>query len=177
MCSESVENEPLCMITHITTNNVLSTIQNQQSVVTSRHNQDGLLSSIPAICPNATSCGHLAHRSCIERHKATMRQQQASFSFVNNKERGEFTCPMCRSLSNAVVPYLSMKQCLTGNSDAWPLSKQDTSVDNVRWEGMSKTIDTDEMDKYNIELMKYCREIEGVTQAFSSGTFKSMRLR
>jgi Proteolysis_6 C-terminal/Putative zinc finger in N-recognin (UBR box)/E3 ubiquitin-protein ligase UBR1-like, winged-helix domain len=51
------------------------------------------------------SCGHLIHQDCYQRHFASLLRSSSGASF--NMEAGEFSCPACRTLSNAVLPLVS----------------------------------------------------------------------
>ena len=51
-----------------------------------------------------TGCGHCMHASCYETFKASLRTGNALRSFTTKSSAGEFLCPLCKSLSNALVP-------------------------------------------------------------------------
>lgn len=59
-----------------------------------------------------TSCRHMVHISCGQRHALDGQSQAAAlrrFSFYNI-EGGEFGCPMCRSVANCLVPCVPDKE-------------------------------------------------------------------
>ena len=61
--------------------------------------------------PYVSFCGHLLHMSCRDKYQASLIQQRMQDPFALLKlvdvEKGEFTCPLCKTLSNTVVPYTS----------------------------------------------------------------------
>jgi len=55
-----------------------------------------------------TTCGHLIHARCCHRHADTVRAQaRGGTHFFVNPERGQFPCPMCRSLANCALPCVA----------------------------------------------------------------------
>jgi hypothetical protein len=59
-------------------------------------------------------CGHAVHTECLHKHKAALEQKQRSGTHFEGKaalrlERGEFLCPMCKRLSNGVLPIFSLE--------------------------------------------------------------------
>lgn len=78
-----------------------------------------ILSPVMDVCCNNTRwgstrpifrlCGHAAHLGCVARHVASIHQkaeQEAPFDgrFAAEIGDGEFLCPLCKQLSNIVVP-------------------------------------------------------------------------
>lgn len=60
--------------------------------------------------PIIRQCGHAAHLGCVETHVASIHQKAQSESafdgrFAADIEDGEFLCPLCKQLSNVVVPF------------------------------------------------------------------------
>ena len=59
--------------------------------------------------PLIRTCGHKAHLACVEQLRLN-NQQKAMSSFMTeelyscNIEEGEFLCPLCKQISNCVVP-------------------------------------------------------------------------
>jgi hypothetical protein len=54
-------------------------------------------------------CGHAAHLSCVDSHCLSLQQRAAGDHpydgrFAANIEEGEFLCPLCKQLSNVLVP-------------------------------------------------------------------------
>eukprot|EP01119_Soliformovum_irregulare_P010036 TRINITY_DN2433_c0_g1_i1.p1 TRINITY_DN2433_c0_g1~~TRINITY_DN2433_c0_g1_i1.p1 ORF type:complete len:1610 (+),score=459.01 TRINITY_DN2433_c0_g1_i1:619-4830(+) len=69
-------------------------------------NRDHIESSIGI---EMSSCGHVIHAECFERYQASIQQRARSMEMyegrgVVNVEQGEFLCPLCRTISNTVVP-------------------------------------------------------------------------
>jgi len=59
--------------------------------------------------PIILQCGHAAHLSCVETHVASIHQKAQSDSpfdgrFAADIKEGEFLCPLCKQLTNVVVP-------------------------------------------------------------------------
>mmetsp|Transcript_17876 Transcript_17876/g.25261 ORF Transcript_17876/g.25261 Transcript_17876/m.25261 type:complete len:2379 (-) Transcript_17876:136-7272(-) len=78
-----------------------------------------LLSPLTKLCHNNTRwgstrpvlklCGHSAHSKCVETHLLSLHQQRESDTiydgrFAANIDDGEFLCPLCKQLSNVLVP-------------------------------------------------------------------------
>ncbi|GAA5856549.1 hypothetical protein JCM8547_005859 [Rhodosporidiobolus lusitaniae] len=56
---------------------------------------------------HASSCGHLMHLACFERYCRSLEQrhqQQPTRKHPETLERREFTCPLCKSLGNVLLP-------------------------------------------------------------------------
>ena len=54
-------------------------------------------------------CGHAAHLGCVEKHIASIFQKfqnETPFDgrFATDVENGEFLCPLCKQLSNVIIP-------------------------------------------------------------------------
>ncbi|KAK9467241.1 hypothetical protein V1512DRAFT_152636 [Lipomyces arxii] len=59
--------------------------------------------------PVAVSCGHIMHLSCYEDYKESIKSRQRQHVTRNppeNIEKGEFLCPLCRSLNNVFLPLI-----------------------------------------------------------------------
>ena len=59
--------------------------------------------------PVIRQCGHAAHSKCVEQHILSLHSratgdQQYDGRFAANIDDGEFLCPLCKQLSNIVVP-------------------------------------------------------------------------
>ncbi len=59
--------------------------------------------------PYVNACLHVVHRSCWQTHleASTERPGQPDLLFLNRPLEGEVQCPVCRSLSNIVIPIVS----------------------------------------------------------------------
>ncbi|XP_024515044.1 E3 ubiquitin-protein ligase PRT6 [Selaginella moellendorffii] len=58
-----------------------------------------------------SACGHAAHYECVERYYASLLQRYYSRSLfegvqIVDPDLGEFLCPVCRRLSNSILPVL-----------------------------------------------------------------------
>ena len=57
-------------------------------------------------------CGHAVHTECLSQYKLSLEERARSSehfegrSAINVRELGEFLCPLCKRLSNALVPYM-----------------------------------------------------------------------
>ncbi|KAI9352885.1 hypothetical protein BDR26DRAFT_832361 [Obelidium mucronatum] len=53
-----------------------------------------------------SSCGHLMHSSCFEQYFNSIeaRQNMESRLYAESTDRGEFLCPLCKSLGNIMLP-------------------------------------------------------------------------
>ncbi|KAG9159191.1 hypothetical protein Leryth_018168 [Lithospermum erythrorhizon] len=58
-----------------------------------------------------TSCGHAVHQECLDRYLSSLRHtRRIVFEGGNvDPDQGEFLCPVCRGLSNSVLPASSLK--------------------------------------------------------------------
>ena len=78
-----------------------------------------ILSPLTALCSNNTKwgstrpivkqCGHAAHTKCVETHMLSLHQRAAGEQpydgrFAANINDGEFLCPLCKQLSNILIP-------------------------------------------------------------------------
>ncbi|XP_077978171.1 E3 ubiquitin-protein ligase UBR3-like [Glandiceps talaboti] len=50
------------------------------------------------------TCGHCLHLQCYKSYMQSLRTEQIHMTQNLSVEKGEFTCPLCRQLSNAVLP-------------------------------------------------------------------------
>jgi E3 ubiquitin-protein ligase UBR1 len=56
---------------------------------------------------HASACGHMMHQSCFETYYKSIEQRhhvQPTRCHPENTGRGEFTCPLCKSLGNVLLP-------------------------------------------------------------------------
>lgn len=78
-----------------------------------------ILSPLTSICysnsrwgstrPIIRQCGHAAHFNCVEAHTLSLHQRAAGEQpydgrFAANIDDGEFLCPLCKQLSNILIP-------------------------------------------------------------------------
>jgi hypothetical protein len=74
--------------------------------------------------PIIKQCGHAAHLKCVELHTLSLHQRAAGEQpydgrFAANIDDGEFLCPLCKQLSNILVPRdgCARKQDLVENGE------------------------------------------------------------
>ena len=65
--------------------------------------------------PIIKQCGHAAHLRCVETHTLSLHHRAASEQtydgrFAANIDEGEFLCPLCKQLSNVLIPRDSALQ-------------------------------------------------------------------
>ncbi|XP_073052581.1 E3 ubiquitin-protein ligase PRT6-like isoform X1 [Primulina eburnea] len=58
-----------------------------------------------------SSCGHAVHQGCLDRYLSSLRERYIrrivfEGGHIVDPDQGEFLCPVCRGLSNAVLPVL-----------------------------------------------------------------------
>eukprot|EP00927_Polykrikos_kofoidii_P008151 TRINITY_DN13385_c0_g3_i1.p1 TRINITY_DN13385_c0_g3~~TRINITY_DN13385_c0_g3_i1.p1 ORF type:complete len:1642 (-),score=261.41 TRINITY_DN13385_c0_g3_i1:104-5029(-) len=86
-----------------------------------------------------TSCGHLVHVGCCKTHLKSVQRQatDGSVFFFVDPRRGEFPCPMCRSLANCALPCMPiadvLEQAVTETSDGDPGPVQGTRGFSFTW--------------------------------------------
>ncbi|RKP13821.1 hypothetical protein BJ684DRAFT_19715 [Piptocephalis cylindrospora] len=59
-----------------------------------------------------TSCGHLIHADCLQGYYNSIRSRhmgQPTRRQPESVERGEFLCPLCKALGNALIPMSSLR--------------------------------------------------------------------
>ncbi|GAA0163551.1 ubiquitin-protein ligase [Lithospermum erythrorhizon] len=61
-----------------------------------------------------TSCGHAVHQECLDRYLLSLKERHMrrivfEGGNVADPDQGEFLCPVCRGLSNSVLPASSLK--------------------------------------------------------------------
>jgi hypothetical protein len=125
-------------------------------------------------------CGHAAHLGCVDAHCASLQQRADGDHpydgrFAANIEEGEFLCPLCKQLSNVLLPqYHGPKQKkstapLNGNVEHMPI---------VEWIGTlkSKLLTLDRaasLDSGRGELVTKDRD---AATRFSSQLYQSMQV-
>ncbi|XP_066929342.1 E3 ubiquitin-protein ligase ubr3-like [Clytia hemisphaerica] len=123
---ESTENSPIGLIVLLQPSTVLGKRHEERSeanhYVASQIHEDYLSNKRKAFMPhfdtrsirsalevgldcgiNIQSCGHYIHVHCQISYFKSLQDEQ---SRLLNLEKGEFTCPMCRQISNGVLPIL-----------------------------------------------------------------------
>ncbi|KAJ3135188.1 hypothetical protein HK100_003039 [Physocladia obscura] len=69
-----------------------------------------------------SSCGHMMHSECLEKYFTSIehRQSQEHRLHAESIERGEFLCPLCKSLGNIMLPI-----------------RNNSKIEEVNWSGSS----------------------------------------
>lgn len=85
-----------------------------------------ILSPLETLCYSSTrwgttrpiikQCGHAAHLKCVAMHTASLKvradgEQPYDGRFAANIQEGEFLCPLCKQLSNILIPRSNGFQC------------------------------------------------------------------
>lgn len=87
--------------------------------------------------PHVTTCGHVMHAACFEKYfsnemvKENRRPYRNRTPVLFDIEKKEFLCPLCRFLSNALLPLLPTLNSFNNNCSA-PLSVPD-AMDFSSW--------------------------------------------
>jgi len=89
--------------------------------------------------PHVASCGHVMHSDCFEhffndvmdkKQRTGMRQPRQSY----NTDKKEFLCPMCRCLSNSVIPLIPQYSTLQPPGGGGALTPdQESQLDFGAW--------------------------------------------
>lgn len=97
----------------------------------------------PWLVPSFSTCGHTVHLSCIQAHRKQFfdpsSQEAVRTLPVLSLEAGEFLCPLCRTLSNSIVPHFSAQSLLSitqktrsqPNAGADPKINAETSTEKI----------------------------------------------
>ena len=69
------------------------------------------LPSLLSSAPHTTSCGHVMHATCWQKYFDDVSESERSRYHTRHPtsfdtEKSEFLCPLCRSLSNSVIPLI-----------------------------------------------------------------------
>ncbi|KAM0790845.1 hypothetical protein ACM66B_004689 [Microbotryomycetes sp. NB124-2] len=84
----------------------------------------GVRSSLTANALYASACGHMMHLTCFDSYFKSIEQRhqiQPTRCHPENVSRNEFTCPLCKSLGNVLMP-------VTVESEVFPADKDDTEL-------------------------------------------------
>jgi len=82
--------------------------------------------------PHTSSCGHVMHATCWQKYfddvsESERRRYRTRHPTSFDIEKSEFLCPLCRSLSNSVIPLIPQYHLLqlpgTSNSDSMETSE------------------------------------------------------
>ena len=101
-----------------------------------------LLSSDLQVGIHTSSCGHVMHASCWKTYFEDIQNSERNRSRLRNPQnfnalKQEFLCPLCRSLSNSVIPLVPALHSLqplipSGSSaEASALPSDDLTMENL----------------------------------------------
>ena len=106
-----------------------------------------LLASDLAFGTHTSSCGHVMHASCWKTYFEDIQNSERNRSRLRSPQnfnalKQEFLCPMCRSLSNAVIPLIPQLHSLqTLPSGATPEVSRNPEM--LAW-GMEQAVENDD---------------------------------
>lgn len=121
--------------------------------------------------PHTSSCGHIMHAICWNKYfeneeaKETRRPNRARLPGIFVIDKKEFLCPLCRCLSNAVLPITPALARYAATTDELPEISESTNqfnenieaIDFVSWVGVMK--------KYTWSL----QQIQNLTEFIEAG--------
>ena len=98
-----------------------------------------LLSSDLQVGTHTSSCGHVMHSSCWKTYFEDIQNSERNRSRLRNPQnfnalKQEFLCPLCRTLSNSVIPLIPPMHTLQSpllNNLASSLPSNDLSIENL----------------------------------------------
>ncbi|KAK4050728.1 E3 ubiquitin-protein ligase ubr1 [Microbotryomycetes sp. JL221] len=116
---------------------------------------DGLSQGFPSNLTTgalyASACGHMMHLNCFDSYYKSIEQRhqvQPTRCHPENTSRNEFTCPLCKSLGNVLMPVTVESETFPADSDDTDLAKwaQDWSDPiNMFVEQGASTLEAQEM--------------------------------
>ncbi|XP_055586307.1 E3 ubiquitin-protein ligase UBR1-like isoform X2 [Uranotaenia lowii] len=122
----------------------------QKSSVLSRYQQTDdsgqlrLLETSTHPSPHVSTCGHVMHATCFEKYfnnevmKENRRPYRHRTPVLFDVEKKEFLCPLCRFLSNALLPLLPPLGTFEGSST--PLKVAIETIEFDKWCDMTNLI-------------------------------------
>jgi len=131
--------------------------------------------------PIIRQCGHAAHLRCVDSHCLSLHQRAAAGQpydgrFSANIEDGEFLCPLCKQLSNVVIPEDSCMEVdpavppspsTSSNEDVKSIevAKDDTII---HWADIFRRVPVSYLDKSTVS--------DKATLSFGSNLLQAMQL-
>merc|ERR1719419_892270 len=115
LCQEeenlSVDCNTLVMCSYVQKSTVLAKSRNQATGSSMSPSSFPFLASNLTSSPHTSSCGHVMHVTCWQKYfddvsEAEKRRYRTRHPTSFDVEKGEFLCPLCRSLSNSVIPLI-----------------------------------------------------------------------
>ncbi len=73
-------------------------------------------------------CGHAIHASCCDAHLKDSSQREDRLDRLEGGRRGEFKCPLCRRLSNCLVPFIDVDRSWAQNEELAHNMDENTSI-------------------------------------------------
>lgn len=104
------DNNTLVMASYVQKSTVLSRNRGASPPATSANTFPFLPASLSS-APHTSSCGHVMHASCWQKYfddvsESERRRYRTRHPTSFDIEKSEFLCPLCRSLSNSVIPMI-----------------------------------------------------------------------
>mmetsp|Transcript_26458 Transcript_26458/g.74018 ORF Transcript_26458/g.74018 Transcript_26458/m.74018 type:complete len:3261 (+) Transcript_26458:550-10332(+) len=104
--------------------------------------------------PIIRQCGHAAHLRCVETHTLSLHQRAAGDQpydgrFAANIDDGEFLCPLCKQLSNILIPRDGCSQKVTTATDIEMKTSSSSTLQVAKGESggaVATDADTDQDD-------------------------------
>ena len=130
LCQEeenlSVDCNTLVMCSYVQKSTVLAKSRNQATGSSMSPSSFPFLASNLTSSPHTSSCGHVMHATCWQKYfddvsEAEKRRYRTRHPTSFDVEKGEFLCPLCRSLSNSVIPLIPQ---------VWSLKKNNFQMQN-----------------------------------------------
>merc|ERR1719228_2361960 len=92
------------------------------------------LSSSLSSAPHTSSCGHVMHATCWQKYfddvsESERRRYRTRHPTSFDIEKSEFLCPLCRSLSNSVIPLIPQYHLLQQPGKQQSESMENAAVD------------------------------------------------
>merc|ERR1719319_1031710 len=128
LCQEEEQVSPstatLVMASYVQRSTVLARRRGQSTVVQDPATFPFVPSDL-SVAPHTSSCGHVMHASCWQKYfddvaESERRRYRARHPTSFDVDKQEFLCPLCRSLSNSVVPLIPQYHLLQQPSTPAP---------------------------------------------------------
>merc|ERR1719228_3294769 len=124
------DNNTLGMASYVQKSTVLSRNRGASPPATSANTFPFLPASLSS-APHTSSCGHVMHASCWQKYfddvsESERRRYRTRHPTSFDIEKSEFLCPLCRSLSNSVIPLIPQYHLLQQ-----PGKQQSESMENA----------------------------------------------
>ena len=130
LCQEeeqlAADNNPLVMASYVQKSTVLSrdrSLATATAILGSTATFPFLPASLSS-APHTSSCGHVMHAACWQKYfddvsESERRRYRSRHPTSFDVEKSEFLCPLCRSLSNSVIPLIPQYHLLQQPQPAW----------------------------------------------------------